>query len=64
MLGGGSEGAWQLPGLTSVVPGGQSCPGVIWVPPRMPCAAIAPLRAPLARRATMIRDLFMDDCCV
>ena len=29
MLGGGSEGGWQLPGLTSVVPGGQSCPGVI-----------------------------------
>src|SRR5687767_3383662 len=41
MLGGGSDGAMQLPGRTSVVPGGHSWPAATRVPPRMPCAASA-----------------------
>src|SRR5688500_14986668 len=41
MLGGASDGAMQLPGRTSVVPGGHSWPAATRVPPRTPCAASA-----------------------
>src|SRR6188472_1603421 len=56
MLGAGVEGAWQLPGRTSVVPGGHSSPGLICVPPRMPCAAMPAPIAPLKRtiRAVLV----------
>src|SRR5512139_4028458 len=58
MLGTGPSGAWQLPGRTSVVPGGHGWPGATRVPPRMPpgpWAAVIATR-PSARAATDTRD--------
>jgi hypothetical protein len=49
MLGGGRVGAWQLRGRTSVMPGGHSSPGWIWVPalprPGPPWAMADPVTA-------------------
>src|SRR5687767_7390548 len=59
MLGGASEGAMQLPGRTSVVPCGQSCPGVTRVPPPR-CAASAALIAPQIRMTRTVRKGRME----
>ena len=58
MLGGVSLGAWQLPGLTSVVPGGHSWPGASRVPPPR-WAARAAVSAAGASKRTINLDLFI-----
>src|SRR5688572_2409249 len=59
MLGGGSEGAMQLPGRTSVAPGGQSWPAVTRVPPPLCAASTAPI-APLIRMTRTVRKNRME----
>ena len=56
-LGGGSDGAMQLPGRTSVVPGGHCWPGAMRVPPRMPSAAITAPSAAEMMTTTAVRGI-------
>jgi hypothetical protein len=46
MLGGAVDGAWQLPGRVSVVPG-ASCPGVMRAPPPLRAATPATSAPPV-----------------
>src|SRR6478609_6932432 len=59
MLGAGSDGAWQLCGRVSVVPGGHSWPGWMRVPPRMPWAARPTATVAVSKMIKAFRRIFM-----